>query len=167
MYSKKNIESAIRAAVLRLVSRDEIETAQELLNRLDYAQLAQAVCGKAEKVYQYRMFGNDEGVFHYFGQELLAQQGTLLMCIPKFRVEHCVTNVYILEIWLLADMNTVAVSNMRCISGCKENIYVNEYRTLKGELTEDCIRELNLNLSDIVSALEMLSAERPLKFYEL
>ena len=151
MYSVDSLEYAVRHLFQGGIgehgySEEEVET---LLHGIDFEALLQAVRHNAQTVHAYTTEGKEPMSFNYRGKDLFGQRATLLY-----------------EVWLLEDMDLVAVA---CVSlDCGDGEYVTEYREIKEGDPWDSPMYLDLDeLVDEINAMCAAYYESDIPLYEL
>jgi len=139
---------------------------EELLQGMDYHSLLQAVRHEAKTVYAYTTQGKDPMTFDYRGADLFGQRATLLYEDNDQSCASIVLTDRTYELWLLEDMDLVAVA---CVSlDCGDGEYVTEYREIKEGDPWDSPMYLDLDeLVDEINAMCAAYYESDIPLYEL
>ena len=139
---------------------------RELLDELDYGSLLQGVRHNAQTVHAYAMQGRQCKAFNYRGGDLFGQRATLLYEDYEQSWSGIVTTDRTYELWLLEDMDLVAVA---CVSlDCGDGEYVTEYREIKEGDPWDSPMYLDLDeLVDEINAMCAAYYESDIPLYEL
>ena len=139
---------------------------RELLDELDYGSLLQGVRHNAQTVHAYTTDGKAPMSFNYRGKDLFGQRATRLYEDNDQSCASIVLTDRTYELWLLEDMDLVAVV---CVSlDCGDGEYVTEYREIKEGDPWDS--PMYLDLDDLVDEINAMCAayyESDIPLYEL
>ena len=171
MYTVDSLENAIRDLYYSGITRADYEDAsvEAMLDNIDFYALAQAVRHQARTIHTYTAQGKAPQSFNYRSGELFGQRATRLY--EDFDQAHQNSTVMAgrtYELWLLEDMNLVAVA---CVSiGYDDGKYVTQYREISGEDGDPWDSGLCLDLEDLtVNLLDMCKScgDGNMPIYEL
>ena len=139
---------------------------RELLDELDYGSLLQGVRHNAQTVHAYTTEGKAPMSFNYRGRDLFGQRATRLYEDNDQNCASIVLTDRTYELWLLEDMDLVAVA---CVSlDCGDGEYVTEYREIKEGDPWDSPMYLDLDeLVDEINAMCAAYYESDIPLYEL
>ena len=168
MYHADSLEYAVRELFQDGVgdhgyTESEIK---ELLKGIDYDCLLQAVRHNAQTVHAYTTQGTEPNAFNYRGADLFGQRATLLCDDFDQSWAGIAATARTYELWLLEDMDLVAVA---CVSlDCGDGEYVTEYREIKEGDPWDSPMYLDLDeLVDEINAMCAAYYESDIPLYEL
>ena len=127
-----------------------------LLDSLDYEALLQVVRHNAKTVHIYTTQGKEPQSFNYRGGDLFGQRATLLYEDIAQSCSCIVTTTRRYELWLLEDMNLMAVA---CVGmDCGNGEYVTEYREIKtGDPWET---GMSLDLEDLTGSILVMCSRQ-------
>ena len=139
---------------------------RELLDELDYGSLLQGVRHNAQTVHAYTTDGKAPMSFNYRGKDLFGQRATRLYEDNDQSCASIVLTDRTYELWLLEDMDLVAVA---CVSlDCGDGEYVTKYREIKEGDPWDSPMYLDLDeLVDEINAMCAAYYESDIPLYEL
>ena len=168
MYSVDSLEYAVRHLFQGGIgehgySEEEVET---LLHGIDFEALLQALRHNAQTVHAYTTEGKEPMSFNYRGKDLFGQRATLLYEDNDQSCASIVLTDRTYELWLLEDMDLVAVA---CVSlDCGDGEYVTKYREIKEGDPWDSPMYLDLDeLVDEINAMCAAYYESDIPLYEL
>ena len=168
MYSVDSLEYAVRHLFQGGIgehgySEEEVET---LLHGIDFEALLQAVRHNAQTVHAYTTEGKAPMSFNYRGRDMFGQRATRLYEDNDQNCASIVLTDRTYELWLLEDMDLVAVA---CVSlDCGDGEYVTEYREIKEGDPWDSPMYLDLDeLVDEINAMCAAYYESDIPLYEL
>ena len=141
----------------------------ELLGKLDYDDLLQALRFNAETVYAFTAEGalRDSGC-RYNGLELFPCRATCLYSYCDMEEEDVVEMNRVLELWLLEDFSFALVASTEVYY--QDGEYRTAYRVIRATDLEEIAQEMDLDVDEIVANLAKYAAshkEDGMPTYEL
>ena len=168
MYKIDSLENAVRELYYSGIAGADYEDAavEAMLDSIVFYALLQAVRHNAQTVHAYTTEGKEPMSFNYRGKDLFGQRATLLYEDNDQSCASIVLTDRTYELWLLEDMDLVAVA---CVSlDCGDGEYVTEYREIKEGDPWDSPMYLDLDeLVDEINAMCAAYYESDIPLYEL
>ena len=150
----------LRTNTLKLFFSDgeaDAETFYAIIGSIDFNAVAQAIIANASDVLEYSLVDRSEGGLSYCGPKLFDSRAALLYSRIEVESESAFRTMYVSELWVTEEMDSVAV---RCVqSGSADEKCICSFRTVKARGAGNILKQMDVNISEFIKALCELEDE--------